>query len=133
MDDTIRLGRVSAIDYDKGMISVLYTDRDESATDYLPVLSFNGEYKMPAVGSYVAVAHLSNGSAAGIVLGNYWNEANRPAVSGKGVYRKEFAPSAGEAFLQYSGGTILLSADNIKLTTSAGSTTVAAIIQHLEE
>ncbi len=102
----IRIGRVSAIDYANGMVSVVYTDRDASVTKSLPYLSFNGEYKMPAVGKYVLVAHLSNGSDAGIVLGPYWNKGNVPATSGQGVYRKELGSTPGEAYIEYSGGEL---------------------------
>ena len=71
------------------MISVTYPDLDDSVTDDLPVFSMGDEYKMPPVGAEVLVLHLSNGCAAGVVMGRYWNEANKPSVSGKGVFRKE--------------------------------------------
>ena len=58
----IRIGKVSSIDYENGMIRVLYTDRDGAVTKTLPVVTFNDEYKMPQVGQYVLVVHLSNGS-----------------------------------------------------------------------
>lgn len=129
----IRIGRVSSVDYANGMIEVLYTDRDSAVTKALPYLNFNGEYKMPTVGQYVLVAHLSNGSEAGVVLGGYWNKANKAAATGKGVYRKELGSTAGEAYLQYSGGTLTISADSIKLVGSAGSLTLAEIISKLAQ
>ena len=102
-DRTIRIGKVSSVDYGSGMIKVTYPDLDNSVTDDLPYLTFNDEYKMPKVGASVLVVHLSNGSAMGIVAGTYWNSSHRPPVSGKGVYRKDLAQAIGEAFLQYSG------------------------------
>ena len=84
-DDLIRIGRVSSIDYEAGMIEVTYPDRDNAVTDAFPVLSFNSEYKMPAIGENILVLHLSNGTAAGVVLGTFWNSSNRPEVSGKDV------------------------------------------------
>lgn len=81
----IRIGKVSSIDYENGMIRVLYTDRDGAVTKTLPVVTFNDEYKMPQVGQYVLVVHLSNGSEAGYILGTYWNTANVPSKSGKGI------------------------------------------------
>ena len=45
----IRIGKVSSIDYENGMIRVLYTDRDGAVTKTLPVVTFNDEYKMPYV------------------------------------------------------------------------------------
>ena len=114
-DRTIRIGKVSSVDYGSGMIKVTYPDLDNSVTDDLPYLTFNDEYKMPKVGASVLVVHLSNGSAMGIVAGTYWNSSHRPPVSGKGVYRKDLAQAIGEAFLQYSG-----------------SITVAEIINHIK-
>ena len=99
-DRTIRIGKVSSVDYGSGMIKVTYPDLDNSVTDDLPYLTFNDEYKMPKVGASVLVVHLSNGSAMGIVAGTYWNSSHRPPVSGKGVYRKDLAQAIGEAFLQ---------------------------------
>ena len=96
-EKNIRIGRVSSIDYGSGMISVTYPDLDDSVTDDLPVFSMGDEYKMPPVGAEVLVLHLSNGCAAGVVMGRYWNEANKPSVSGKGVFRKELGEKKGEA------------------------------------
>ncbi|MCD8204486.1 MAG: hypothetical protein LUC16_01485 [Coprobacillus sp.] len=103
------------------MISVVFNDKDATTTKDLPVLSFNGEYKMPALESYVLVVSLSNGNEAGYVLGNYWNNKNKPAVSGAGVYRKELGASAGEAYIQYSNGSITFH-------DGSGSATLSQII-----
>ena len=46
-DRTIRIGKVSSVDYGSGMIKVTYPDLDNSVTDDLPYLTFNDEYKMP--------------------------------------------------------------------------------------
>ena len=83
MADLIRIGKVSKINYEEGTVEVTYPDRDSSVTDALPVCTFNGMYNMPEIGKEVLVLHLSNGSAAGIVMGPYWNAKNRPQVSGK--------------------------------------------------
>ena len=107
-EKNIRIGRVSSIDYGSGMISVTYPDLDDSVTDDLPVFSMGDEYKMPPVGAEVLVLHLSNGCAAGVVMGRYWNEANKPSVSGKGVFRKELGEKKGEAYIQYKGGNMTL-------------------------
>ena len=72
----LRIGKVSSIDYDHGMIRVVYTDRDKAVTKPLPVLTFNDEYKMPKVGQYVLVGHLSNGTEAAYVMGTFWNAAH---------------------------------------------------------
>lgn len=133
MAKEIRIGKVSKIDYKNGMISATYIDMDDDVTDEFPVFSMGDEYKMPEVGDEVLVLHLSNGSTAGIVMGRYWNEDNQPAKYGKGVFRKELAHDAGEAYLQYlhSSRQADLYADKIKFTCSAGSVTVAQIIKLL--
>lgn len=126
--DLIRLGRVSKINYDAGMIEVTYPDRDNSVTDQFPVLSFNSEYKMPGIGENVLVLHLSNGSTFGVVLGPYWNESNKPAVSGKDVYRKEMSGTKGKAYMEYKDGTVDLRGPAVRMTCSSGSITVAQIL-----
>lgn len=138
-DRTIRIGRVSSVDYGSGMIKVTYPDLDNSVTDDLPYLTFNDEYKMPKVGASVLVVHLSNGSAMGIVAGTYWNSSNNPPVSGNGVYRKDLAQEIGEAFLQYTESnlqihapTITIDASNISLLINGRKITVAEIINHIK-
>lgn len=125
----IRIGKVSKINYENGMIEVTYPDLDDAVTDELPVCSFNGEYKMPDIGQEVLVLHLSNGSVAGVVMGPYWNKENRPEVSGKGVYRKEMGPKPGQAYAQYKDGTMEIRGPSVRLVCNSGAVTVAQIIQ----
>ncbi|MCU6685661.1 hypothetical protein OCV99_03655 [Dorea acetigenes] len=115
----IRLGKVSSIDYENGMISVTYPDMDDSTTDKFPVFSMADEYKMPEIGKEVLVLHLSNGQSAGVVMGKYWNEGNKPPISGKNVFRKELGSAFGEAYIQYSGGNIMF--HDQKATSTLGS------------
>ena len=98
----IRTGRVSVINYATGMVQVVYVDKGKSVTAEIPCLNFNDEYKMPAVGSLVAVAHLENGSSRGIVLGNVWNRKSVPPEQGKTLYRKDLSRTAGAAYVRYS-------------------------------
>ena len=109
----IVVGRVSSINKSTGMLRVTYPDRDNSVTAELPLLSFTDEYKIPSVGSQVVVAHLSNGSSAGVVLGHYWNKANTPPVS-KG-FRKELGEEYGDAYIDYNEGVATIHADRIVL------------------
>lgn len=120
----VRIGKISSIDYGKGMISVTYPDLDDSVTDDLPVFSMTDEYKMPPIGAEVLVLHLSNGCTAGVVMGRYWNEANVPPISGQNVFRKELGGSFGEAYIQYADG-------NITLKDKKGSSTLASILNRL--
>lgn len=128
MSDLIRVGCVSKINYAAGTIEVTYPDRDDAVTDPFPVLSFNDEYKMPDIGDDVLVLHLSNGSALGLVLGPYWNEDNKPQVSGKDVYRKELSRTPGKAYVQFKDGTVDLRGPAVRLTCSSGSITVAQLL-----
>lgn len=86
--EIIRIGTVSAVDKDTGMVSVVYQDQDDGTTGYLPYFSPGDEYKPPAVNDMVLVAHLSNGTTRGIVIGKFWNKANKPPVPDTGWYKK---------------------------------------------
>ena len=100
--EVIRIGRVSSIDYKKGMVSVYYEDKTASVTALLPMLS-NGEYKMPGIGELVLVAHLSNGTTQGIVIGTIWNDEQVPKVNGAGEYIKSLS---GETYIKASTSDI---------------------------
>lgn len=101
----LRVGEVSSIDYETGMMQVVYNDKGGSATTKMPYANFNNEYCMPQIGEKVLVGHLSNGSSRGVVLCTMWNKKNRPAEYGKGVYRKEFSKKKGGAFARFDEGS----------------------------
>ena len=105
----IRVGKVSKINYEKGMIRVTYPDLDDSVTAELPVFSFTDEYKMPKIGQEVFVLHLSNGQAAGILMGKYWNKDNVPPDYGQG--KNTFNKEIDEEF-----GKVRITSKNKKLT-----------------
>nr|DAT14561.1 MAG TPA: type VI secretion protein [Bacteriophage sp.] len=117
MNDVIRIGKVSSVDYEKGMISVYYEDRTAMVTSTMPVLS-NGRYKMPKVGESILVAHLSNGTNAAVVLGTVFNDANVPKSSGQNVYYEELSDNT----MISSDGT------DITLTAVVGSINVSTLI-----
>lgn len=122
--DTIRIGRVSSVNYGSGTIRVTYADQDGAVTKELPMLS--EQYLMPAVGDMVAVAHLSNGSEGGVVLGRFFNANNRPAQSGAGIYRKEYANVPGQAYEAYDAGSGTLTIRPEQLLQLLGSLSVDA-------
>ena len=66
MSDTIRAGFISAINYEEGTAQVVYKDRDEQVSPYLPFWS--NEYNMPDIDTLVYVVHLQNGSTKGMIL-----------------------------------------------------------------
>ena len=130
----VRIGKVSKIDYKKGLISATYPDLDDAVTDDFPVFSFTDEYKMPKIGQEILVLHLSNGQSAGIIMGKYWNKDNPPAVYGENVFRKELAEDPGDCFLQYRDEnlTIQNGKGDVTFADGAGNTaTLASILQRI--
>ena len=117
MNDVIRIGKVSRVDYEKGMVSVYYEDRTAMVTSIMPVLS-NGRYKMPKIGESILVAHLSNGTNAAVVLGTVFNDANVPKSSGQNVYYEELSDNT----MISSDGT------DITLKAAAGSINVSTLL-----
>ena len=128
--DTLRLGKISTINYKDGTARVLYTDRDNAVTAELPLLSF--EYRMPAVDDFVLVCHLPNGGAAGIILGPIWNDNNRPPEGKEGLYRKDFDKTAGKCFLRYDGNELQIVAPKPTLT-GGKSTDLDDLLQRIEK
>ncbi len=124
MNNNIRIGKISAIDYASGLVRVVYHDKDDAVTGLIPLLS--NEYFMPQVGDQVIVLHLSNGTEAGVVLGRPWSEKNKPPENGEGIYRKELSHENGKAYIRYKGGVLKIHADSIVLdgnVTVTGSLT----------
>lgn len=132
MSNNIRIGKVSSVDYGRGMIKVVYPDKDGAVTDDLPYISMNDEYKMPEVGKNVLVLHLSNGSAAGVVMGSYWNQGNVPPETGNALFRKEFGRAFGEAFLRYASGEMRLCGPSILFQSGSGGISVSQLISDHE-
>ena len=64
MENNIRLGKISAIDYAAGTVRVVYHEKDDAVTAPIPLIS--SEYFMPEVDDMVMVLHLSNGTEAGV-------------------------------------------------------------------
>ncbi len=113
----IRIGKVSSVDHEKGMIRVTYRDKDESVTVDFAMLNYNDEYRMPQIGRQVAVAHMSNGSSRGVVLGEVWNKKNLPHEVGKNLYRKDLSRKKDAAYIRYDdeSGEYLVKAANLHL------------------
>ncbi len=113
----IRIGKVSSVDYEKGMMRITYRDKDESVTVDFAMLNYNDEYRMPQVGQQVAVAHMSNGSSRGVILGEVWNKKNLPHEAGKDLYRKDLSRRKDAAYIRYDdeSGEYLLKVANLHL------------------
>lgn len=113
----IRTGKVSSIDYEKGMIRITYPDKDDSVTMDFATLNYNDEYRMPKVGQQVVVAHLSNGSSRGVILGKIWNKQNLPKESGENLFRKDLSRKKDAAYIRYDddSGEYLIKVANLHL------------------
>ncbi len=116
-DSEIRIGKVSSVDYEAGMVRVTYRDKDDSVTMNLATANFNDEYRMPEPGQDVIVAHLSNGSSRAVLLGTVWNKKNIPAEGGRDLYRKDLSRKKDAAYVRYSDktGEYLVKAANVHI------------------
>lgn len=122
MADIIRVGFISSVDAGTGTARVYYPDR-ESTTAPLQLFSFQTEYRLPEIGDQVVVAHLSNDTSSGIILGKFWSEADPPA-SGLDYY-KQFG---GESCGTLQNGRFTLQSEEIELRSSNGSITLSELI-----
>ena len=105
MRNDTRVGKISDVDHSAGLVRVVYPDQDDAVTQMIPLLStaFTGAYTAPEVGDQVLVLHLSNGMAAGVVLGRPWSEKNRPPEGAEKLYRLDMDRAPGAAMLRYDG------------------------------
>ena len=126
MNDLNKIGRISSINYKNGTAQVVYKDRDNMVTGDIPFLA--NEYLMPKVGDMVVVLHMKNSSKAGVIIGPIYNDDNRPGISGKNKFIKEMTD---KACMKAEGGKLTISADDIVLTCSSGTATLAEIISHI--
>lgn len=121
----IRIGKVSAIDYQTGMVRITYPSDDDAVSKLTPVLAVGKEYYPLQIGERVAV--LSDGQKE-IVLGALWN-GSHPAGGSKGESRKEL-PGA-EASCK--NGTIKVKAEDIEFSVASGSIKMSQVIEKLGE
>ena len=130
-DRLIRVGRVSKIDLETGLVSITYPDLDDSVTTPLTLLSFNDETKIPRIGEEVFTLHYPTGQARGIILGHYWNKTNKPVKYGEKIYRKEFGHEKGDAWAEYNDDdkVLIFHANEIKFENNSGSITLSELIQ----
>lgn len=88
MGDIIRVGYISAINYEAGTAQVVYKDRDNAVSPYMPF--FSNEFDPPAVETLVYVVHLENGGTRGVILPPPYADGNRPPEGVSGIWRKDF-------------------------------------------
>ena len=101
-----RIGTVSSVDPETGMVSVIFEDRDGEVTELLPYATFNEEYKLPQLGAKV------------VVIGTYWNEYN--AAGTPGTFHKDLG---GGAYINYKDGVLTIAAEHTVIASLDGSET----------
>lgn len=103
MEASIRLGKISSINYAAGKARVTYEDRDQSVTAELPFLAW--QYNMPKISDLVVVACFSNGSVSGVILGPVYGGANKPHEGSQGRFRQEMSNTKNESVIFYDEKT----------------------------
>lgn len=88
MAEMIRVGYISSVNYAEGTAQVVYKDRDNAVSPFLPLWS--NEYNPPEKDTLVYVLHLPNGGTRGMILVPPYTEGNRPVEGKKGIWRKDF-------------------------------------------
>lgn len=126
----IRHGTVSQADYDTGRIRVTYKEKQDCVSSWLEYFNFNGEYKVPAIGSSVIVLMLD--SSKGVALGGYFNKETQLIESGKGVFMKELGTTPGEATIAYANGTLRLKAKNIEFEVEGKVINLKELVEKVE-
>lgn len=100
MDDIVRIGKITSIDYEKGMASVVYTDRNNEPSPQFPFFSVT--YDMPKINDTAVVLLLQNSTTKGFILGIPWSRAKVPRKGGKGIFFKEFSDGS---YISYNAET----------------------------
>lgn len=113
MNDAIRVGRISSIDYKSGCADVCFKGEEDVIYSDLPFLAF--EYKMPKINDLVlVVAQKYAQKKSGFILGPYFNDENKPEVDGKDYFFKRFSDTA---YIKYD-------ADKDELEITAGKVVI---------
>lgn len=133
MNDALRIGKISSVNYKNGTARVTYEDRDSATTNELPFLAWT--YWMPKIGDQVLVGHLSNGSIAGVIIGPTWHDEHRPTDYGEDLYRQEMSTVPGQAMDSYSTRTGIrrITAEHIEFNSYGDGVdiTVAGIVSRI--
>ncbi len=100
MSDIIRAGFISAVNYKDGTAQVVYKDRDNSLSPFMPLWA--NEYNPPDIDTLVYVIHLPNGGTRGMIIVPPYTDGNRPVEGKEGLWRKELGEGG---FLRYDRKT----------------------------
>lgn len=112
MHDIIRVGYISAVNYEEGTAQVVYKDRDNVVSPFFPFAS--NEYDPPENDTLVYVLHLPNDSTTGMILVPPYTNGNRPPEGKKGIWRKDFGDGS---YIRYDRKTKQLDivSDNVQV------------------
>ena len=122
MNANIRLGKISSIDYAKGMARVVYHEKDDDVTRLIPLLSH--EYKMPPVGvpgpGGPPVQRDGGRGGPGAAV-----ERQERAAGGRGQPIPE-GPGAkpGDAMIRYDGSTLTIKCTGAINIEAGGAITI---------
>lgn len=125
MEDLIRIGRISSVNYKDGTAKVAYSDRDDMVTGELPTLA--SEYQMPKIDDLVLVLHLKKGRK-GVIIGQIYSDQLRPGITGKDKYYKKLTE---KAKMKVENGKLTIEAKEITFKSDNGSITLDQIISHI--
>ena len=130
----VRVGYVSSIDYENGFCEVHYPDRDDTVTEKVPFL-YNREYRMPEVEDMVVVVHPGDSPEDAVVLGTINNEKLKPKEGKKGVFRKEYSNTDGQAYRKFDAnakeltdhvdGKQILEAKSLEIKVGGATVTIS--------
>ena len=130
----VRVGYVSSIDYENGFCEVHYPDRDDTVTEKVPFL-YNREYRMPEVEDMVVVVHPGDSPEDAVVLGTINNEKLKPKEGKKGVFRKEYSNTDGQAYRKFDAnakeltdhvdGKKILEAKSLEIKVGGATVTIS--------
>lgn len=119
----MRIAKISSVQRETGMVSVVFSDQDDCATDYIPYFAFVGEFLQPQAGDMVLVADLDSGACSHIVLGGFWNKANKPPDP-EAVWTKKLDDRTG---ISARDGVITIRARDVVIDTEGKRVSMAEL------
>ena len=76
MAEVVRVGYISSVNYEEGTAQVVYKERDNALSPFMPLWA--NEFNPPEIDTMVYVVHLQNGGTRGMIIIPPYTEQNRP-------------------------------------------------------
>lgn len=128
MSDIVRVGYISSVNYTDGTAQVVYKDRDNSLSPFMPLCA--NEWDPPEIDTMVYVIHLPNGGTRGMILVPPYTDGNRPVEGVAGIWRKDFGDGS---YIRYDRETkqldVVSDYVHIESLNIAGDLTVDGVIK----